>query len=458
MAALSVEHTYQYRQHSSLGVTPSGPRLHLSTTEAPAEGGLFFQGNLLAPRRTAELLLTLADVVQSRVHVPPAMLERILREADPVVTCAPTTLRCEAFSSCCSVYSRIDFAPHAFEGETMGVGTTNVDFNPGLRTGLSRVRDHEKVRITVGQQELALERTTERGVERVIEKKVTLPLRWLKGFTEVQALQSRMSLRLEANGLGAQRFLRAIPRSTGGAGAWWVAPLPGGGLRLGGVPTPEAVRVGGVQRLRLLEPLARYAVGMNVYSSDDGQVSGWEVLLPEARFHLVLSEETWRGFSGEGQALADLARPLDRAALAKLRAALSWQQEIRPESLAESQHLPPGVAAAGLAQLAASGLVGYDLGTGAYFHRVLPFDLSAVERLQPRLKAARELVGKSGVRLDPDDATVAWVDGSGVAHRVRLLPEGPRCSCPWFSRHAGKRGPCKHILAARLAMGVHDDA
>ena len=44
--------------------------------------------------------------------------------------------------------------------------------------------------------------------------------------------------------------------------------------------------------------------------------------------------------------------------------------------------------------------------------------------------------------------------GTEVRHHVRLLPEGDRCSCPWFSKHQGQRGPCKHILAAQLC---HDE-
>ena len=42
--------------------------------------------------------------------------------------------------------------------------------------------------------------------------------------------------------------------------------------------------------------------------------------------------------------------------------------------------------------------------------------------------------------------------GSGVSHRVRLGPDGARCTCPWFARHQGQRGPCKHVLAVQLVM------
>jgi hypothetical protein len=50
------------------------------------------------------------------------------------------------------------------------------------------------------------------------------------------------------------------------------------------------------------------------------------------------------------------------------------------------------------------------------------------------------------------------VKGTGVEHRVRLLPDGDKCTCPWFSKHQGERGACKHILAARIVIDGDDEA
>lgn len=76
-----------------------------------------------------------------------------------------------------------------------------------------------------------------------------------------------------------------------------------------------------------------------------------------------------------------------------------------------------------------------------------------MEQLQPRLKAARKLIDDGGLSVlkesDGGNSDVE-VPGSGVAHLVRLRADGDKCSCPWFSKHQGKRGPCKHILAARM--------
>ena len=114
------------------------------------------------------------------------------------------------------------------------------------------------------------------------------------------------------------------------------------------------------------------------------------------------------------------------------------RSEIEPESAAVA--------------IGARGLAGYDCSTGRYFHRELPFDLERVEAMQPRLLDARQLLADNRVRRLPGsgDGDDFAVDGSDVVHHVRLRADSDRCSCPWFSKQQGERGPCKHILAARL--------
>jgi hypothetical protein len=239
----------------------------------------------------------------------------------------------------------------------------------------------------------------------------------------------------------------------------WVVPA-GKGLRLSQTASRGAVRVGGVERLRVLEELARHARALRLYAAEGEEASAWELDAGSARFHLVLSPQVWRGFSGEGQVLAELAVAASPGLLAQVRAALHWQSRLDPRGLAAECDVDAAAIAPALARLAASGLLGYDLSQGAYFHRVLPYDLSLVEKLQPRLRDARRLAAEEGVRLEPasEDRVEAWVRGTGVEHHVRLTPEGARCTCPWFARHPGDRGPCKHILAVQIVTGGADDA
>ena len=131
-----------------------------------------------------------------------------------------------------------------------------------------------------------------------------------------------------------------------------------------------------------------------------------------------------------------------------------WQAQLDPKSLAEKARATPTQVEAAIARLGTMGLVGYDLSAGAYFHRELPFDLSRLEAMHPRLAGARKLLAQDGVQIvsRSADRAEALVAGSGVTHRVRLGGEGDRCTCPWFSKHRGSRGPCKHLLAAQLKL------
>ena len=61
--------------------------------------------------------------------------------------------------------------------------------------------------------------------------------------------------------------------------------------------------------------------------------------------------------------------------------------------------MTPDEVAAALNAAGSRGLVGFDLAEGAYFHRELPFDLTMVESLHPRLKDARKLVAGGGIRV-----------------------------------------------------------
>jgi hypothetical protein len=138
------------------------------------------------------------------------MLARILRECDPVVTSGGGLLRFEGFSACASAYARVDLEPDGYDGVVAGQGTTNVDFNAPFRAMLAQVRDDERVGFAIGREEVTLLR----GADQVVERKVDLPVRWLKSFVEVQAYEARMHLRADLGKIEAVRFLRSLPRTT----------------------------------------------------------------------------------------------------------------------------------------------------------------------------------------------------------------------------------------------------
>lgn len=439
----AIDYTYRYPFASAVTRNQAGANLQLATCAGKGESPVFFDGTILEPRLVGDMLLVLSEVVRTHFFEPrPALL-------DPVVTSHEALLRFEGFSGCCGVYARVDLPAEAFSSEIRGRGTTNVDFNPPMRAALTKLRHNETVQLAIGRHEVALSR----GDERVVEKKVKLPVRWVKGFSEVQAYQPRLSCQVEVPASEAQRFMQSLPRGKRPSRPSFVV-CHGRTLRLSQREQRGAVRLHGLHRVQVLEPLLSQASKLRIWHDDEAGTSGWEVVFERGRFFLMVSPETRRGFSGEGQVLETLARSDWQAILSKVRAQLTWQAHIDPTGVSTALGLDAEHVEVALAVLGARGLAGYDVTSGHYFHRELPFDLEKVETLQPRLANARKLLAAEGVTVvqDVDDGTDVQVAGTGTTHYVRLRQTGDRCTCPWFSRYQGKRGVCKHILAARLGM------
>ena len=274
-----------------------------------------------------------------------------------------------------------------------------------------------------------------------------LPERWLKGFAEVQVAGSTMVPVLEVGAVEARRFVQGLPRS-GSAPLWAVST--GRGLRLASRASTASVPVAGAHRLRVLEPLLRYATGLRAYAP---AVAGpapsiWELALHDARVSVTLSPEVSRGFSGEGGVLRDLADP-DAGADAELVAALlAFEPRIDIVALATDTALVPERVLRAQGRLGAAGRVGYDAHDAGYFHRELPYDAAALQGMHPRLADARALVDAGAVLVD---GGVARVRSGDTEYVVRTTALGTRCTCPWYGRHQDSRGPCKHVLAVELA-------
>jgi hypothetical protein len=441
-------HAYRYAYPSTLDLADA-PRLSLATTDATGhEHPHFFEGDLLAPRRVAQLLTTVALVVGSRFFTPANSVAKAVALADPVVTSGGGLLRFEGFSGCCSTYARVDLLPAAYRGDVVGKGTTNVDFNAPMRAALAQVSDARGLALSIGRDVVAMRS----GGNEVIEKKVALPTRWLRGMLEVQAYQAAMRKRFEVDALVAQRFLRSLPKASTSRTPLWVVSGPGG-LSSTTRPAANGVRVTETRRLRVLEQLLPHARSLAVYADDADQASAWVLDFGDMRLTLALSAETWRGFSGEGQALRALMAHADDggAALAKVRAQLQWQAGLDATALAPTLDLDVDTVDAMLRVLGSSGLVGFDVFDARYFHRVLPLALSVVEDLHPRLADARALLQAGAVTVNSREPLDASVASGDIAHRVREIDGELQCTCPWFAKHQGLRGPCKHVLAAEAA-------
>ncbi|MDA0183056.1 SWIM zinc finger domain-containing protein [Solirubrobacter phytolaccae] len=399
-----IEHAYTYAHPS----TATADALDLATSGGVAAHPHLFRGELNDPAIHASAILAVARTARARFFEHGKVI------TDPVVTCHADRIRFEALSSCAGVYARHDALLSGADGEVLRVGVTNVDVNEATRGVLARVGGTGWLHLAVGEDEVQV--AGPGGV--AVERKVALPTRWVKGFGEVGVASRALQPGFELSGVAAQRFLRtSVPRTRE------VFLMPGGRWSVAGGAGAVAVR--DPERLKLLEPLARFGSALRVWGGPTG-VSAFTLTLGTAgTFTLVLSPASSRGFSGEGGSLNPLATEALQPQADDAELDLAWQPKLAGD---------PAV----LDVLAARGRAGFDLDAGGFFHRDLPYDLTQVEALHPRLLAARKLVPE--VRWEGDHA---WVG------QYRVSP--PACTCEWWGRYRGERGPCKHVLAAELA-------
>ncbi|SEQ24338.1 SWIM zinc finger family protein [Streptomyces radiopugnans] len=453
----SAVHTYTYLRPSAVRGGAGGPELGLETSGGATPAGAsahprFFSGFVTAPEAAAAALLSVADVASARYH------QRLAAASlDPVVTGSGDRLRFESFSGCCGVYARLDILGEGLDGDDIGHGTTNVDVNNPLREALVRVGPSDPLHLRVGPEELEV--TTFDGP--VVEKKVPLPDRWLRGFAETQVIASAFDLRAEVTAAEAVRFLRSLPRARSGAGSALWAVQAGRSLRPTTRPVPGAVCLPGPDRLSALLRVLRHATGLRLYgppatTASGAAASAWELLLPGMRLTLTLSPDPARGFSGEGAVLEALSGEEAAEDADLVSVLLAWEPRVDVGELARQSGLTPQRVRAALTVLGTAGRIGYDTAEAAYFHRELPYDAGRAERHNPRLRAARELVAAGAVRAEADGTfTVTTGDHD---HRVRSDGGALSCTCRWWAHYRGGRGPCRHALAVRITLDARNDS
>lgn len=438
MSAPTVEHRFAYLAPSSCVPTPSGAELHLATSGGSGAHPRLFAGEVAHAGVQATALLVVAATARARFFD-----QGWRRFADPVITCHADRLRFESLSSCAGVYARHDADLAGGDGTVLHPGVTNVDVGADTRELLGRVVAGGPLHLDVGTEGVAVSTDGATAVER----RVQIPVRWVKGFGEVAAAQRALDQRLQFDGPAAQRFLRTVPRA---GRSLHLVPGPRE-PRWSTVAAPGSIVVNDPGRLKLLAPLVRHARSIVVRGGATG-ITSWQVDTPAGRTHLVLSPASTRGFSGEGRSLTPLAADGLAAVADAVADELAWQPILDPEALGRRVDERTADVDASLDVLAVRGQLGFDAATGAFFHRDLPYDLGRVEALHPRLAAARRIVDDGGVRLTPDGHE-AWVTTRASEHRVRLTDTPPACSCTWWARYRSSRGPCKHVLAAQLALG-----
>lgn len=423
--------------------TPLWAPGHTPDTEQP-----FFRGQVRDVLLFRDCLLYLQSIVQARFYRPD-----LWRYLDPVVSVEAARVRLECFSSCCSVYGRVDFEATLFDGYALQQrGSTNVNFNPDFIQGLSSLRPGQRTVLELGSEFLQV--STEAG--QLKEDKVKLPERWVKAFLQSQALWRDAQCWQSLSTLAARQFLS---RLNGKDGVRHFVTQTRQGLQVLGSRSHRdpVLAVAGLHRLALLKPLIPHVQGLKIYSLPS-QGTIWVAELPLARVTLALSASVKHGFSGEGEALRSLSSQADVEALDFVRQVLPSLESFSLQELAQYLESTPQAVLPLADTLAMQGLLGYDVAAARYFYRPLPFQGLRPQRLQnaQRLEMAGAVKLEELERLPEGLQASAWVQGDHALYYSSLklyqgLLQSGGCTCQWFLTHGLQRGPCKHLLALRFA-------
>lgn len=439
--------TYQYNAPSLLRKSVDSDELFLSkySEVQKKDAPCFFWGRLKDPYITARCLITLSNVVQSSFSLSPFQMALL---KDPIVTAGNEKIRFEGFSHCAGVYARVDILPDGHDGEFPENGTTNVDFNQPMISALSGIGKSENVLLSVGKKEVAISRDG----AKVVERKVPLPVKWIKGLTTVQLFLAEAERGFTFNRIQTLQLFQSLPNGKPKSDYFLI--VRGNKPMFSPVKSTAAICIGGIHRLRLLEPLLPLATEMKVFAHRDMQSVTFQLYFGPVRFSLSLSRDAWRGFSGEGAALESLIEDVPDTWIDAVDKYSYANQEFNPTLLSIEEGLDLKKVENITGRLSAMGMLGYDLDDNHFFYRRLPFKLSRILSLNPRLKDAEKLLQENKVEivLRSDNKVEAKVQGSGVNHIVILSGENEQCTCTWFSKHQGERGVCKHILAVKKKL------
>lgn len=190
---------------------------------------------------------------------------------------------------------------------------------------------------------------------------------------------------------------------------------------------------------------------LQIYPHAKGQSLSLVLGFGTLRFVFSISCDFWRGFSGEGAGLEALIEDTPDSLVKAFDNFSYTNQLFNPTLVAIEEGIDIDKVDRLTTRLAAMGLLGFDLNQNGFYYRRLPFKLNRILSLNPRLKNAEKLLEEDAVSIikKEDDTIEAQVESKGLKHFVKIQGEKHQCTCLWFSRNQGERGPCKHILAVR---------
>jgi hypothetical protein len=261
-----------------------------------------------------------------------------------------------------------------------------------------------------------------------------------------------MDLKFELNKIQTIQLFQSLPKGVV-KGDFFITKRAGK-FMFSTLATTDSVRIGGVNRLRLLEGILAIVDKIYIYESSDKQTCSVVAEFGKMQLLMAFSPDSYRGFSGEGNVLETMTENLPIEWVYGLNSLLKSNETFDPTMLSIENDIDFGTMDNLTSNLSSMGLLGYDVTEKSHFYRRLPFKTERILSLNPRLKNAKKLLANEDIEIIERraDYIEAKVKGSGVVHKVIIDHASQRCTCDWFTAYQGKRGICKHILGVKMMV------
>ncbi|MEM6817114.1 MAG: hypothetical protein AAF600_22430, partial [Bacteroidota bacterium] len=423
--------------------------LSSSINESTVHLPFLFKGKIKNPMIFAKGLRLLSRVVASRYFIPANALENIIALSDPVVTVGNTKLRFEGFSGCCGIYTRVDIDQNQIEGMKLQNGTTNVDFNSEMLAQLSSVSQSDDMTLEIGANEVTIKKKD----FQVVEKKVPLPERWLKGLANSQFQLSQLEEKTKLTRAQSIQLIRSIPKNLSNKMPLFLSVS--GGARLAAIKRVGSIQLNGIERLRLLDEIVNYCNSVSIYNSSINNCTAFLIDVGSIQITFMITGEVWRGFSGEGSLLEEIVKKRIPADISdQLRKNLRANDSANRFVLGVMNDLDPEHLNQVLSHLSCAGILGFDLLQNEFFYRELPIKHDHTTKNNPRMKSALAIIQEQGVHIlkKTNQDITARVTSKANTHLVEIVNGKGKCSCTWYGKHLGRRGDCKHLLALKMII------
>ena len=398
---------------------------------------------------------------------------------DPIVSVQPDATFFEAFSTDESTYVRVTLPHSALDTKDTPIcGTTNIDFSLALEREFARARSYRDLSLTVGSKSVSVDL----GVSSVQEKKIDLPMSWVKGLVEVQAALSLESVHLELSSSFVADLIARLQSQIEKHGPRHLLFIlePGLPVRVRVEPWGEEyidldskyegserreIKFWGRRRIRVLENLLPLVEKVSVRLIDSGMPSFWSASHDGVKIDIGLSG--WTSQNWAGRAKFSALMPTASANSPQTEQAsnhLREQSKLSVAGLAGLLNVSSLESQALLQRLCLAGVALYDADDAEYRWRQLfpeiNFDDDSASSREERFGLSIYKSNQVAASFEPgqDSSTIVKaeveVENKSFTVQITIDIDGratrAQCDCNFFNYNKLRLGPCRHIVATSL--------